>query len=258
LNGALLGLLVFILGVVVGQFLNWAIAVLSPRPAENAAPPPKPAWWRRLPLIDAFNPVQMPDRWRLLGVELLAGGGFLLAYYEYDGLSPEWGVFVFYLCLMLVIAFIDLKDRLIPNRLVFPAMPLAILLATFIPIGAVTPWSIGSSAHIREFDNFLFSLAGGAIPFIILLLVAIIKPGGMGFGDVKLAGLVGLATGFPGGIIALFLAIIAGGLFAIVLVVFRRKSRRDVIPFGPFICAGMLAALLWGVPIVNWYLGLIG
>ena len=252
-----MGFLVFILGMVIGQFLNWLIKYFSPSPGAKAAL--KTSWWRRLPVVDAWCQADLvkTEWWWVLGVELFSGAGFFLAYLNYD-LSPEWGVFVFYLCLMLAIAVIDIQERLILNRLIFPAIPLAIILATFIPVGAATPQLVeAGKSSIGPFNVFLFSVLGGAIAFFILLLPAIIKPGGMGFGDVKLAGLVGLATGFPGCLVAIGLAIIVGGLFAFVLLVSRRKGRRDAIPFGPFICAGMLAALVWGVPITNWYLGLI-
>lgn len=206
-----------------------------------------------MPVVDAFaRQFGSSDRWQVFGAELLSGAGFLFAYLKF-GLSPEWGVFVFYLCLLLVIAFVDLKERLILNKLVFPAIPLAILLATFFPMGMAERWAEGKGT----LDIFLLSLLGGAVAFIILLLPALIWQGGMGWGDVKLAGLVGIATGFPGCLVALGLAIIGGGLLAIALVVSGRRKRRDVIPFGPFICAGTLAALVWGVPIVEWYLGLI-
>ena len=241
--------LVFILGMVIGQFLNWLIFYFSPQP--GATPERKPSWWQRLPLVDAWVPPGLvkDEKWRILGVELFSGAGFLLAYLKY-GFIPEWGVFVFYLCLMAVIAIIDIRERLILNRLVFPALPLALLLATFFPMGLAL-----EKASIAPTNNLLFSLLGGAVAFFILLLPAIIKPGGMGFGDVKLAGLVGLATGFPGCLVALGLAIVSGGLYAAVLLISRRRNRRDAIPFGPFICAGMLVALVWGVPITDWYLG---
>jgi leader peptidase (prepilin peptidase) / N-methyltransferase len=255
-RGVSLDYLVFILGMVIGQFLNWLIDAFSPgKPVvtPDASPARKPSWWRRLPVVDAwFRPgLVKAESWRLFGVELFSGVGFLLAYLKY-GFSPEWGVFVFYLCLMLVIALIDIRERLILNRLVVPALPLALLLATFFPMGLAL-----EKASVAPTNNLLFSLLGGAVAFFILLLPAIIKPGGMGFGDVKLAGLVGLATGFPGCLIAIGLAIIGGGLLAIFLLVSRRRGRRDAIAFGPFICAGMLAALVWGVQITDWYLGLI-
>lgn len=250
-----MGLLVFVLGIVIGQFLNWAIVSLSTNQAAfvaQAVPLRKTVWWRRLPVVDAV--VGWPelgrcrtDHWRVLGVELFSGAGFMLGYIKY-GLSPEWGVFVFYLCLMLVIALIDLKEGLILDKLVLPAIPLVILLATFFPMSL--------AADKAPVSSFLLSLLGGAVAFTILLLPALIWKGGMGWGDVKLAGLVGLATGFPGSLVTLGLAIIGGGLLAIFLVVSRRRKRRDTIPFGPFICAGALAAMVWGEAIVKWYLGL--
>ncbi|MFH0941784.1 MAG: A24 family peptidase [Chloroflexota bacterium] len=254
-----MNLLIFILGTVIGQLLNWLLDNLSlsePAAATAAGPARKTVWWRRLPVADALGhrfgaASRSGVSWRVLAVELFCGTGFLLAYLKYGkyGLTPQWGVFVFYLCLLLVIAVIDLKERLILNKLVFPAIPLALLLATFFPMGL--------AAGEAPLDSFLLSLLGGAVAFIILLLPALIWQGGMGWGDVKLAGLVGIATGFPGCLVALGLAIIGGGLLAIALVVSRRKKRRDVIPFGPFICAGALAALVWGEAISAWYLGLI-
>jgi leader peptidase (prepilin peptidase)/N-methyltransferase len=69
---------------------------------------------------------------------------------------------------------------------------------------------------------------------------------GMGWGDVKLAGLIGLVTGFPLVLVAMFLAIISGGLVAAILLLLRSKGRSDVIPFGPFLAVAAMATLLWG------------
>jgi leader peptidase (prepilin peptidase)/N-methyltransferase len=67
----------------------------------------------------------------------------------------------------------------------------------------------------------------------------------MGMGDVKLAGMIGLATGFPGIVVAVYAAILCGGLAAAFLLVSRRKGRRDPIPFGPFLAWGAVVALIW-------------
>jgi len=116
---------------------------------------------------------------------------------------------------------------------------------------------LGLATDKAPLDAFLSALLGGGVSFIILLTPALIWSGGMGWGDIKLAGLIGLATGFPGSLVALGVAIIGGGLLAITLILLRRKNRRDVISFGPFLCAGALAALVWGKAIAGWYLGLI-
>ena len=72
-------------------------------------------------------------------------------------------------------------------------------------------------------------------------------------GDVTMAGLVGLVCRFPGVFVALFLAVLAGGLVAGVLLVFRLKGRREPVPFGPFLAAGAMAVFLFGPQISGWY-----
>jgi leader peptidase (prepilin peptidase) / N-methyltransferase len=76
----------------------------------------------------------------------------------------------------------------------------------------------------------------------------------MGMGDVKLAGLIGLMTGFPLAIIALFITIILGGVVALGLLLSGLRKRKDPVPFGPFICAGALIAIIWGRDLILWYL----
>lgn len=246
------------MGLFVGSALNRLIDGLLN--AQPVAATPNPAlargtvWWRFLPLAGPLlsrrrGQAAGASVWRrALSVELFCGLAFGFAYLKY-GFSPAWGALLFYLSFFLVIAVIDLKEKLILNRLVYPVIPLALLLTTFFPLGL--------AAGKAPLAGFLFSLLGGAVAFVILLIPALIWQGGMGWGDVKLAGLIGLATGFPGNLVALGLAIIGGGLLAIALILLGRRKRRDVIPFGPFLCAGALAALVWGEAIAGWYLGLI-
>jgi leader peptidase (prepilin peptidase)/N-methyltransferase len=78
----------------------------------------------------------------------------------------------------------------------------------------------------------------------------------MGFGDVKMAALIGLATGFAEVIVAILGAIILGGLTAMALLILRLKKRKEGIPFGPFLSLAAIVTLLWGTQILNWYLGM--
>ena len=77
----------------------------------------------------------------------------------------------------------------------------------------------------------------------------------MGMGDIKLVTLIGLATGFPLALAALFIGIVIGGLAAVVLLALRKKGRKDVMPYGVFLGIGPIVALLWGNGIINWYRG---
>jgi prepilin signal peptidase PulO-like enzyme (type II secretory pathway) len=78
----------------------------------------------------------------------------------------------------------------------------------------------------------------------------------MGWGDVKMAALIGLVTGFPLVFVALLLAVLAGGLVAGILLALRIKKRRQAIPFAPFLSLATIVTLLWGSDILSWYLGL--
>jgi len=164
---------------------------------------------------------------------------------------------VLYTCIFIVLSIIDLKHGILPNIITYPAMPLALIFFIF--------WGEGITGLSSNFFQWNFSvpylaflcnsLTGGATGFIIFLLVVLISRGSMGMGDVKLAALIGLMTGFPLVVVSLFIAILTGGLVAIILLVTRLKKRKDPVPFGPFLCLGALIALVWGKDIVMWYLG---
>jgi prepilin signal peptidase PulO-like enzyme (type II secretory pathway) len=97
------------------------------------------------------------------------------------------------------------------------------------------------------------AVSGGAAGLVIMLIFFLIARGGMGLGDVKMAAMMGLMTGFPKVLIALFLSVIAGGLVAITLLSLGLKKRRQPIPFGPFLSLGTMAVVVWGDDILGWY-----
>ena len=98
----------------------------------------------------------------------------------------------------------------------------------------------------------------GFILFLLIYLVIlfIYKQEGIGFGDVKLAGLIGLVTGSRLVLVALLIGIILGGLTGVILLLLKVKNRKEPIPFGPFLSLATIVTLLWGSDILNWYLGL--
>jgi len=158
-----------------------------------------------------------------------------------------FGVMAFYACLFIVIFVIDLEHGLILNKVVYPSMVVALLLA-LLP----QPW-LTQSLGMRV----AYAALGGAIGFGIFLLIAIVSRGGMGWGDVKLVALIGLATGFPLVFLSIIMGAILGGVVAVAMVVAKKKQRRQTIPFGPFLAVAAMITLLWGSNIMNWYLGLM-
>jgi leader peptidase (prepilin peptidase)/N-methyltransferase len=143
--------------------------------------------------------------------------------------------------LLVPIALIDLDHRVIPNRLT--------------ALGALAALAIGAATDLDAVPQQLIAAAaaGG-----FLLVAALARPGGMGMGDVKLAGMLGLFLGREVAV-ALLVALLAGT--AVGIAILARKGagegRRTAIPFGPFLALGGVVALLAGPAIVDWYLSAI-
>jgi len=179
-------------------------------------------------------------------VELATALIFALLYWHYR-LSPALGVMIFYGCLFIVIFVIDLEHGLILNKVVYPSMVIALLLA-LLPQSRLTLMIEPGIASVA---------LGGAIGFGLFLLIALVSRGGMGWGDVKLAALIGLATGFPLVFLSIIMGAILGGIVAVALVIAKKRKRRETIPFGPFLAVAAMITLLWGSNIMSWYLGLM-
>jgi len=179
-------------------------------------------------------------------VELATALIFAFLCWHY-GLSAWLGIMIFYACLFIVIFVIDLEHGLILNKVVYPSMVVALLLAL------VPEPGFNQLAAMRVANAAM----GGAIGFVIFLLIALASRGGMGWGDVKLAALIGLATGFPSVILAIIMAAIVGGIVAVALMIAKKRTRRETIPFGPFLALAALVTLLWGSNILSWYRGLM-
>ncbi len=147
------------------------------------------------------------------------------------------------LVLVLVpVSLIDLDHRIIPNRIVGPAAVLAVLLGTVLDPGG-------------ELERLIAGACAGGF----LLIAALLYPRGMGMGDVKLAGFIGLCLGRAVGP-AMFIALIAGVVAGAVLAARHgtRAARKTAIPFGPFLAFGAIVAVFAGDAIVSAYLGSLG
>jgi leader peptidase (prepilin peptidase) / N-methyltransferase len=139
--------------------------------------------------------------------------------------------------IMIPAALIDLEHRIIPNRLTLLGAVLALMLGTVLdPAG--------------EPERLIAGVAAGGF----LLLAALAYPGGMGMGDVKLAGVMGLFLGAAVGP-AILIALAAGVLYGVVVMarIGARAARKTAVPFGPFLALGALAAVYLGSPLVNLY-----
>jgi len=268
-------IIVFVLlGTVIGSFLNVCIDRLPARKSVIRPPSYCDACQRRLALMDlipVFSFLWLRRRcrscgalipWRVFWVEVGTGilFGFIYWHYMVYPASPETVQLVvtaFYSCVFIIIFGIDLQHQLILNRVVYPIA----LIALVLDIALQQPWLMESAPGVFQSmpdiaARTVVGITGGATGFVLLLIPALVFRGGMGWGDVKMAGLIGLVVGFPLVFVSILGAIIGGGLLAAILLLVGIKKRGEAIPFGPFLSLAAIATLLFGNDILSWYLGL--
>lgn len=157
--------------------------------------------------------------------------------------------FLFLAAVSIALALIDLDSHLLPNRIVLPALA----------VGAVL---LGASALLAgEPGQLLRALAGMLALGAFYAIVAFAYPGGMGFGDVKLALVIGLHLAWVGWgalVVGAFAAFLLGALWGIGLIATRRAGRRSRMPFGPWMLAGAWIGLVAGDTVMGAYLGAAG
>jgi leader peptidase (prepilin peptidase)/N-methyltransferase len=247
-----------LLGMIIASFLNVCIDRLPAHQSLVFPPSHCTACNRRLAvkdLIPIFSYLWLRGRCRycgtaiprrLLWVELGTTALFGLACWRF-GLSVELAIALFYSCIFIVLMVIDWEKGLILNKIVFPAIVAALLISAifsiFLPEIEIVPF-IGRA------------VAGGGIGLGIFLVIVIVSRGGMGWGDAKLAALIGLVFGFPLVFIALLIGVVLGGVAAALLLLLKIKKRKEAIPFGPFLALAAIITLLWGNGILDWYRGL--
>ena len=182
---------------------------------------------------------------RYLWIELATGASWAGLVWRY-GVTFEVAVLAALFWVLIVLIAIDLEHKLLPNKIVYP---------TFVASWIALPLAAVSNNDLDPLKGAAF----GALVFGgFLFTVAFIAPAGMGGGDVKLAFVLGTHLGYVGGIgvtlVGMFLSFLLGGVIGIV-VLMRGGGRKTQVPFGPFLAAGTVLAILWGRPILDWYLG---
>jgi len=146
-------------------------------------------------------------------------------------------------CFLIIIFVYDLKHFIIPDKVVFPAIGIALaynlyqLFTTNYPLSTVL--------------NNLYSALGAAGFFLLIVLIS--RGKWMGVGDIKLAFLMGFLLGFPYILVALFFSFLIGAIIGVGLILAKRKTMKSEVPFGPFLVIGTFIALFLGEIIINWY-----
>ena len=218
-------------GLVVGAFLPVVIDRVPEKVPVLAGPFPEPA-----------QSLRTTTGWI---VTLVTGGLFAGTAAKFDA---NW-VLPAYLVLaaaLVALSVIDFRLFLLPNRIVFPLAGTSLVL---LGLGALAEDDLGAYGR---------GLLAGAIAFVAFALLHIISPRSMGFGDVKLSFVLGLFLGYLGWgelVLGLFLGFLYGAVIGVFLIVTKLRTRKDHVPFGPFLAAGTMTAILIGSAILDWYSG---
>jgi len=266
----LTSLFVFVFGVCIGSFLNCYIYRRLPASAEgygvarqkkslngrSFCPHCKHTLsWRDLFPVFSFLVLKGKCRyckknisWQYPLVELATGLVFLLIFNLKFEILNQFEIlkflnlfFLFYIASALIIIFVyDLKHYLIPDKVLLPAISIVFFYRLFF--------------NFSSFSNYLLAVLVAAGFFLLIFLIS--KGKWMGFGDVKLAVLMGLLLGFQNVLVALFLAFFFGAIIGIILMVFGDKKLKSEIPFAPFLIIGTFLALFYGSQLIQWYLRL--
>ena len=246
--------LIFIalLGLCVGSFLNVVIArvpegrsIVYPGSAcprcGNSIP-----WYDNLPVLSyallqgRCRNCREPISWRYPAVELACSLLFVLAYQRFETGTALASALIL-LAGLLAITAIDLDHQIIPDVLSLPGIALGVLFS-------LAPGGIGWAPSLLG-----VLLGGGVFVVIIVASTLVLGQAGMGVGDVKLGAMLGAFLGWKLALLSILLSTLLGGPMAVALLATGRKSRKDPIPFGPFLALGGLISLFWGEALLGWY-----
>lgn len=249
--GTLLAAAAFILGALVGSFLN---VVIHRLPLDQSIVHPGSRcpscgaairWWQNIPLVSylflrgrcAGCGAGISPRYPL--VEALMGGLSLAAWLSF-GPTPAFAAYFIFLAGLVAVTFIDLDHKIIPDSLSLGGIPLGFAASFVTGVG----WS----------DSLLgILLGGGSLLAVALGYQLLMKREGMGMGDVKLLAAVGAFLGWKAILFTIFASSVAGATVGLIAMKASRADRHLEIPYGPFLALGATVYLFFGPRLIDWY-----
>jgi leader peptidase (prepilin peptidase)/N-methyltransferase len=240
---------ILILGLCMGSFLN--VCIYRIPTGESIAYPSSHCIYCNTPLkpldlLPIFSYFLYKGKCKYCGeviplqypiVECLSGIVYLSFYFKY-GLTLDFLRDVVLSGLLIIIACIDYRIQIIPNKCIFYGLILGIF------------FNLLDQSKIAFIDGWLGCTIGGGI----FLLIALVAKGAMGGGDIKLMGVLGLWLGWKPILLVILLSFWIGAFVSIILIVLKKKKRKERIPFAPFIALSSFITMLYGEEILHFYL----
>lgn len=252
----LLYVVVFLVGLVVGSFLNVCIVRIPKgqsliKPGSHCLSCQQAiVWYDNVPILSFLVlhgrcrqcHVRILPRYPL--IEFLNGLGYLAILGKF-GLTVSACIYAVFLSTLLVVTWIDLDHLIIPDVISLPGIALGFMCSALIlPVGWV--------------NSLIGILVGGGILWVLAALSPhLFGKEGLGGGDIKFLAMVGSFLGWQPVLLTLFLASVSGSVIGGLLLLLKVMKRGHYIPFGPFLASGALVSLFFYRDIIDWYLGLV-
>ncbi|MBW2582763.1 MAG: prepilin peptidase [Deltaproteobacteria bacterium] len=252
----LIEMFIFLMGLCIGSFLNVCIYRL---PESKSIVHPRsmcPNCDTLIPFYDnipLFSYLWLKGQCRRCKVKIsmrypmveLLGGLVALGTYLRFGLTIETLIYYVFIAALLVVTFIDLDHRIIPDVITLPGIPICFAASFALPA-------------ITYKDALLGILVGGGSLFLVAWVYTILtKKEGMGGGDIKLLAMMGAIVGWKGVLFTIFVASLVGTLAGFAVMLQSRKGMKLAVPFGPFLSIGSITYIFFGTELVTWYLNLL-
>jgi leader peptidase (prepilin peptidase)/N-methyltransferase len=277
LPGPLVAGAVFLLGLLIGSFLNVCIVRI---PAGKSIVLPASACPNCGAAIKPYDNIPVVSYLLLRGkcrgcrtkislmyplVELLNGALYLICYLAF-GMTLEtlkWAIFA---SLLLVLVFTDLRERILPDVINFTGFAIALVLSLFLPPAdgaaqwlATRYFAFPPPMPVISLADAIFGAAfGSGILWIISEgYFRLRNREGMGLGDVKMMLMAGAFLGLKRTVLTILLGSVLGSVIGVAFIAIRRKGTDYELPFGTFLGAGALIVVFYGTPFVNWYMSLL-
>ncbi len=249
----LIVIIIFMFGMCIGSFLNVCIYRLPE--SKSIADPPRSIcpsckshirFYDNIPVLSYIwlkgrcRNCDAPISFRYPLVEMMSGSfavGLLLTF----GLSLESLVYFVFISSLLIITFIDLDHKIIPDIISLPGIPIGLVASFALPTITFKASALG------------LLIGGGSLWFVAWAYNLIAHRDGMGGGDIKLLAMIGTIIGWQGVIFTVFASSVMGSCVGITMMLIKGKNMKFAIPFGPFLSIGAIAYVFFGSQFIAWY-----
>ena len=247
----------FIFGSIVGSFLNVCIYRI---PQEKSIILPSSFcphcktpihFYDNIPLVSfallrgKCRVCHAPISWRYPLVEFLMGLFSLILLLRY-GISPLYLVYFAFFASLILVSFIDLPHRIIPDVISLPGILIGVVISLLLP-------------QLSFKDSIIGVLLGGGSLYVVASVYHIItKREGMGGGDIKLLAMIGAFIGWKGVLFTILCSSLIGSIVGVTLMfISSNTDSKYAVPFGPFLSLGAIIYVLVGEALINWYIGFL-